>query len=309
MKIILGEDLGLILDKVDDLFPGKNYKKIILDQNYEDVIREITQSNLFSNSETPKPYVIEDFNLILSTSSKKDSKEVIDFLDELKKNKDNKNIVFILNSKEISKTYLSYFEVIQIKKLNKLTIKKYCFDLLKKYKVNLQHQEFNYLVDILPPDSLLIKNEIKKLSFVDEKITASIINKLIPIDINKNTFELIDNFFNRNYEKIIKQIHLLEMLKIDFNEIFNIMVAQLFSLKLYRLNYLENRSYDKICKDFSVQMFQIEKWKKLILSVDISQIDILLSNLLELNILYLSGRKSINTYLKIVLLNGGEYGL
>ncbi|MDE6894344.1 MAG: hypothetical protein K2J02_03160, partial [Malacoplasma sp.] len=129
------------------------------------------------------------------------------------------------------------------------------------------------------------------------------------IDISKNVFELIDNFFNKNYEKIVNQIYLFETLKIDFLEIFNVMVSQLFSLKFYRLNYLKNKSYSKICQDFSVQMFQIEKLKKLILNLDVLQIDIFLNNLLKLNILYLSKNKQLSTYLKVILLNGGEYGL
>ena len=260
MKLIFGEDLGLIIEKIDELIPNSNYKKIILDSNYDDIIREITQNNLFSESDNKdKNFVVEDFNHVLSTSDKGESKKILDFLNNLKEYKFNENIIFILNSKDVSKNFIGFFSMLNIKKLNKLTIRKYCFDELKRNKIVLQNQEFNYLVDILQPDSFQIKNEIKKLSLVDEKITISVINKLLISDISKNTFELIDNFFNRNYEKIIKQIQLLETLKIDFNEIFNIMIAQLFSLKLYRLNYLENKSYEKICKDFGVQIFQIEK--------------------------------------------------
>ncbi|MDE5545494.1 MAG: hypothetical protein K2I76_02690, partial [Malacoplasma sp.] len=189
------------------------------------------------------------------------------------------------------------------------TIKNYCAKLIKKLNIKINKENFLYLTEVIQPDSLLIKKELEKLSLLNEVVTKQIINNFITIDISKNVFELIDNFFNKNYEKIVNQVNLFETLKIDFLEIFNVMVSQLFSLKLYRLNYLENKSYSKICQDFSVQMFQIEKLKKLILNLDVSQVDIFLNNLLKLNILYLSKNKQLSTYLKTILLNGGEYGL
>ena len=311
MILVHGEDIGLLEDKIIELTNNK-FTKLVLDANFDDIYLKFSQRSLFDDFDSKEDtnneiYVIYDFNKLLGSSRNEDSNKTIELLEFLKSTND--KIIFLSNVKEVSKVYAKLFEVISVKKLNKLTIKNYCYKLLKQHELFLQQNEFNCLIELLQPDSLLIKNEIDKLSLVSEKITTGVIKKIISVDINKNVFELIDNFFNKNYEKIIKQITVLENNKVDFTEVFNIMVAQLFFLKLYRLSYLKNRSYKKICSDFNVQLFQIEKWEKLILSVNVSEIDIFLNNLLKLNILFLSGKKNLPIYLKMILLNGGEYGI
>lgn len=312
MILIHGEDIGLLEEKVSEL-TNNEFTKIVFDSNFDDIFLRFTQRNLFDdfdleNSLTnSEKFLIYDFKKVLSNSKTEENKKILEMLQFLADSK--KEIIFLSNIKEPSKVYSKFFKLISIKKLNKLTMKNYTLKLLKQNNLSLNSNQFEYLMDSLQPDSLLIKNEIEKLSLVNETLNMDTITKIISNDISKNTFELIDNFFNRRYEKIVKQIIALENSKIDFTEIFNIMVSQLFSLKLYRLNYLENRSYRKICMDFNVQQFQIDKWEKLILNIDVFQIDNLLNNLLKLNILYLSGKKSLPTYLKIILLNGGEYGL
>lgn len=312
MILVHGEDIGLLEDKVNELTNSK-FIKIIFDSNFDDIFLQFTQKNLFddfddlnSDSQSDK-FVIYDFNKTLSNSKSEDNKKVIELLEFLSNTK--KEIIFLSNIKEVSKVYSKFFEVVPIKKLNKLTVKNYCLKLLKKNNLFLKPNEFEYLIDSIQLDSLFIKKEIEKLTLIDQELNIEIIKDIISTNISKNTFELIDNFFNKKYEKIVKQIIALESAKVDFMEIFNIMVSQLFSLKLYRLNYLENKSYRKICQDFNVQQFQIEKWAKHILNIDVLQIDNFLNNLLKLNIFYLSGKKSLSIYLKMILLNGGEYGL
>lgn len=312
MILVHGEDIGLLEDKVNELTNSK-FIKIIFDSNFDDIFLQFTQKNLFddfddlnSDSQSDK-FVIYDFNKTLSNSKSEDNKKVIELLEFLSNTK--KEIIFLSNIKEVSKVYSKFFEVVPIKKLNKLTVKNYCLKLLKKNNLFLKPNEFEYLIDSIQLDSLFIKKEIEKLTLIDQELNLEIIKDIITTNISKNTFELIDNFFNKKYEKIVKQIIALESAKVDFMEIFNIMVSQLFSLKLYRLNYLENKSYRKICQDFNVQQFQIEKWAKHILNIDVLQIDNFLNNLLKLNIFYLSGKKSLSIYLKMILLNGGKYGL
>lgn len=309
MILVYGEDIGLLEEKISEI-TNKNYISLIFDNNYDDIFLKFSNKSIFDFDESSIPaatYVIRDFNNFLSSSKNVNSKKFLDLLDFLKTKKD--KIIFLTNAKQIPKIYSKYFDFINVKKLNKLTIKNYCIKLIRKFNIKINKENFLYLTENLQSDSLLINREIEKLALLNKVVTKEIIDNFVCVDISKNVFELIDNFFSKNYEKIVNQINLFEISKIDFLEIFNVLVSQLFSIKLYRLNYLKNKNYSKICEDFSVQMFQIEKIKKLILNLDILEIDIFLNNLLKLNILYLSKNKQLSMYLKVILLNGGEYGL
>ncbi|MCF0217549.1 MAG: hypothetical protein HUJ42_00685 [Malacoplasma sp.] len=305
MQLIYGEDIGLLETKILEITKN-NYSKLMLDKDFSQIQLSICQPSFFEDKQA-NCFVIYDNEKILASKKETNFKEVISYLKELK-NCESK-IIFVLNNNEVNKNYAPYFELINIKKLNRLTIKTYCKNLIDKYKIKMDQKTLDYLISKLPTDSLTINNEIKKLSLVDDVLTMQNIDEIISFDINNNIFDLINYFFDDNKIKIVEHLQQLEAIKIDFFEIFNVLVSQLFTLKLYCLHYQKNRNFNQLMNDFKIQYFQLEKYKKTIQNVDVLQINRFLNNLLELNISFFTGTKLINLCLKMILLNGKEYGI
>lgn len=305
MKLICSDDLGLI----EDFLETTPYDEIIeLNENYDSIILSIGQMDIFSYNDDRKIYCLKDVKNKFSTKPDKDLEEFLEHLKDLKI-----DIIFYSIIKEPNKKYFDYFDnenVYVFKKLNRLTIKNYIKKLCEKYNLKIDEKIFNFLSTMLPLDSLLIKNELFKISFLDKNdLTLDNIQKIIITDINESVFILVNNFFEKKHKEIIKQIRYFENIKMDFIDIFNILIHQIFNLKLYCLHYQQYKSINKILNDFQLQRFQLEKQIRIIENVDLNCIDNFLKILLKLNLDFMNSSKNLEIELKTLLLNGDEYGI
>lgn len=303
MVLIYSEDIGQINFELTKFLQNKKYLKYIYDENWKDIIQQIDQISFFE-SDFESIVVIKSVDFLADSKINNDQKL---FLESLYNS--SKKIIITSNISKLGNEQKKYFEkIIELKKLNKFSMKDYLLKVFNQNNLKIKKDIFNYLCEKLPPNGSIINSEINKIiSFPNEEITIELLNKIIDEDINENIFKLIDNFLLNNYEEMAFQLNHFIKLKIDFYEIFNILVSQLYNLKLYLNHFKEFSSFDQICKDFGIMKFQIEKWEKLFYKIDTKYIEILLKNLLELEKEILLGKKDFIVSIKSFLLKGINY--
>lgn len=304
MKIIYSEDIGLIEEYIKKI---KFNKILFLKNNYFDLIDDILQPSFFSDSSINELYCVWDIDKNLSSKTK--NKDFQNMLLELENKKI--NVYFCLNEKEINKNYKEFFDennVIQLKKLNKISSRKYIREkfLLNKKKVD--ENILNYLTSTLPLNSLIISSEINKICLLDQNdITIDNIKRIIIENIEDTTFNLINYYFSNNYVGIVNILNKFDEQKNDYFEIFNIMISQIFNLKLYVSHYQQYKDMNKLMKDFDIQYFQLNKQVNIIKFYKIEWIEKILNNLLKLNLYFIKGKKELNIEIKTFLLEGAKY--
>lgn len=305
MRLIYSEDVGLIYDSFDN---KHHFEKLELTENFDSIYLSINQFSLFDLDDNTKTYFIYDINKQFTS---KPSQQLINFLEDIKAT--NQDVCFYVISKDINKAYEKFFDIkniVNIKKLNRATIKTYIKNYLKKVNYPINFDLFEYLCQKLPLNSLMIKNEIDKLSlFPIDKLSKKVLDELISTDISDNVFELLNAFFAKDTNKIIQYLNYFSNSKMDYHELFNIIVSQMFNLKLYIKHYQFYKSFDKLLSDFKLQRFQIDKQIGLIQSAQPNCIDKFLKSLLKLNLYFMLNKKDLELELKLLLINGDEYGI
>lgn len=300
MVLIYSEDVGQINFEIEKLLKNNKQHKYVYDENWEDIIQQIDQLSFFED-DFNCAIIIKNVNFISNPKITNDEKL---FLDSLYYS--NKKIIITCISSKIEFNQKKYFEnIIEIKKLNKFTMKEYINKVLSINNLKLDENLINYLCSKLPANGSIINSEIEKiLCFPKNEITIDLLERIVDEDINENIFKLLDNFLLNNYNEMIEQLNYFSKLKIDFYDIFNIFVSQLYSLKLYIKHFNDYHSFEQICKDFGVMKFQVEKWAKLFYKLDSNYIEILLKNLLELEKDVLSNKRDLTLSIKSFLLKG-----
>lgn len=297
MVFIYSEDLGLINHKKRELAKKyKNVKSFSYDNNLDEIATVILQIDLF-NELGDEITFINNFNF--------SDKKAKSFLLEVSKIENKKIVVCSSTSKPDKDTKGLFSEYHDLKKLNKYTMKKFVEDWIKENKLFVFNNALEDLLKKLPSDVFGIESELSKLlCWSHTKIDTNLVNNIIYEDINQNIFNLIDNYLNGNFALVANQVRVFESKKIDFKEIFYVLVSQLFSLKLYILHFNQYKNFDKIAHDFSIMQFQIEKWAKLIYNISPDIIDRLLLNLLKLEIESMKGERDLVSSLKLFLFGG-----
>ncbi|EGZ31563.1 DNA polymerase III subunit delta [Malacoplasma iowae] len=301
MELILSEDIGLIEFKKMEICKNIEPKIYVYDfEEREKIIDDLMQYDFFSSDEKTNVFITSFY-----TKKNQPEEAEINFLIELSKIKE-KNIYVCMNKISTDQYLLSLFSYCHnLKKLNKWTSKKFIQDYLNYKKFVAPSALIDYLNERLPNDANSIMSELNKLVVWDiKKLNRDIIDSIIENNINDNVFNLIDNYFSNNYQDLILQMQLFEQKGSDLREIYNVMVSQLFLLKLYKLHFDMHNSFDVIVKEFKILKFQIDNWAKFLYQIDVKKIDSLLNQLLNLEKDVMLGKKDFDTSLKLFLLSG-----
>ncbi len=306
MILIYSNDVGQVYFELNKLLGNnKDINKLYYDDNLEYIEEQLFQYSIFDiNTNKVSCVIIDNLNFLSNT---KLSVSESNFLESLKQL--SSKVYVVCYSNKISKSSLSFFEQsYHLKQLNKYTVKKFIIDYLTFNNFHFDNKLVDALAERLPLNGSYIASELNKLFvFKQTEINIDLINSLISYDVDSNIFKLVDNFLNDKSLELIQQIKYFEEIKIDFFSILNILISQLYSLKLYIQYFNVNKNIDSLEKDFGVIRFQIENWINLFSKYNNDYIDILLKNLLELEKDIFSGRKDINQSLKLFLIKGVNY--
>ncbi|WP_412032222.1 DNA polymerase III subunit delta [Malacoplasma muris] len=306
MILIYSNDVGQVCFELNKLLGNnKDINKFYYDDNLEYIEEKLFQYSIFDiNTNIASCVIIDNLDFL---SNAKLSVNESNFLESLKQLPS--KVYVICYSNKISKNAFSFFEQsYYLKQLNKYTVKKFIIDYLNFNNFYFDNKLVDVLAERLPLNGSYIASELNKLFvFKLTEINIDLINSLISYDVDSNIFKLVDNFLNDRSLELIQQIKYFEEIKIDFFSILNILISQLYSLKLYIQYFNVNKNIDSLEKDFGVVRFQIENWINLFSKYNNDYIDILLKNLLELEKDIFSGRKDINQSLKLFLIKGVNY--
>ncbi len=123
------------------------------------------------------------------------------------------------------------------------------------------YQTYNYLVDSLPENYLMIKNELNKLLIYSEGklITKKYIDEILIKNSESNIFLLINYLLQNNINVSLDLYENLINLKYQPIEIIQIMATQLFKIKLFKKATITSCNLDAELKELKITPYQVKQ--------------------------------------------------
>jgi DNA polymerase-3 subunit delta len=279
---------------------NKDFYIINADQlSIDDIILQLTQTNLFSDANA---YVINNADFLLKNDIQ---------LDELLNLESDINLFVLSDGLESFNKKLQKNKKVSFNKLSSFSNSSkndIINSLLAKNNVSFDSIDTKqYFIDNIISDPFHIENEINKLSSYSNKpISMSELTEVIIFDNTMNIFDLIKYILTNNKKNAI---FLYEKLISNNNDpimIFNMLVTQLFALKL--LKQANNKGLDSLTieNELGIKKFSQINNNKIIYNVSMEKINALFSSLIELDINIKDS--SIDKYLglKTIILTYGK---
>lgn len=301
IQLIYSEDQGQLDFEIKKI---KNSKILFYKGDLLDIYDDFSQFNFLENNSSN--YVIKNSVFF---SNDKSFKESIDVFKLIYSFRTEFNIAFIMDGKKITTfdfhKLFPDLKIVELKKLNKWNVKNYISDVVSFLNLNLNIEAINYLSQNFVLDSYLIFNELSKLkNFQIKNWTIGHFNEILNFGEIQNVFEVLSFYFDKDIESLVKYLNSLEDDSSKYMELFNIMVSQIFTLKLFVSSYQKTPNFISISKTLNVPTYQIEKWKKYILSFSVNNLENMLNNLLELELRIMRSQQNIVDSLKLFLIGG-----
>ncbi len=233
-------DKNLLDKKIQKLTNQKPQNIYFKENDFKNIINLLKQINIFESEK--KVFIIHDAVFLNNIKIFKKVNELINAILSFSDN----NIIFLLNNKKKVITnkeindFLSKTKEIIIPNLTNRTKSEYILKnkLFKENKFNIE--EINNITNNLPLDSMIIDNELNKLSTL--MISSNYEEKLDILSVYQegNLFEFTKNFLLKNtnelfilYKKLIEQkIDEIQLIAIISNELINILLFK----KIYETN-------------------------------------------------------------------------
>lgn len=285
MKIIYGTTYEIAKSYayffIDDL---KIKQKFDFDDNYEQILTSINQTNLFDN-DSQSNYLINHANFLINKTKKS-----IKFIENLLNSKDEIICIVAARNQKSFDSLLQTNKNVKFIKAIKFTDKDKIHlvnNLLKTYPINFDCEttKTNF-INVLANEPYLIKNEVQKASnySLDNEFNSQVIDKLINKNANNSIFDLI-NFIllNKKTEALNLLSNLLKK-KIQPIVCIQIMASQLFNLKLQKM-YLSknNNNIYSANNSLGVNPYKIMMNEKILNNTTLTKIKKLLESLLLLD--------------------------
>lgn len=215
--ILYGEETFLIKKRIKDLSKQLLGEEQIEEAEYFD----LNQTSLLTIFEEAKvlPFltdhkvmVIENCDFLKSGTKKEDSNsdELSMFAEEIALPNDTTTMIFVVDGnmdtrKTIIKEIIKKCQCEVYNRLDENDRKQYVISFLKQNGINLEPSLMHYLLEILPNDMFLMKNELDKLALYGDTIDRSSIDALITRPLEEDIF-LWTNAIMKNDSKRVFQI-------------------------------------------------------------------------------------------------------
>lgn len=253
MVIYYGNDLDQINNQ--DLKCNNPLKIDYLD-DVSSIYDELNQISLFN-----QPDAVFIYNAIFLLDEDQKSSALINYLT----NYEIEVYCFIKNDKldnfnpSIKNKKIKTIKKTQINAFNKAKeVMAICDEL--KVKTD-DYQTYNYLVDCLPDNYLMIKNELNKLLIYSEGklITKKDIDEILIDNGESNIFSLINYLLQNNIDICINLYENLINLKHQPIEMIQIMATQLFKIKLFKKAITTSSNLDATIKELRITPYQAKQ--------------------------------------------------
>ncbi len=303
-KYLINEYLKRIKKVFGKLSLGINY--VLLDEN--------NINTLISNIETPafgylkKLIVIKDSGLF-----KKDFKSPIKekFKEYVKENidliKEATVIVFVeetVHKMDMYKTIEKNSIIVEIKELKPSEIKKRLKKVCAMYKVNINEQNIDYLLEVAGTNMQNLMNEIRKLiEYTGEngEITKDAIDKLTVKDIQAIIFDLTDYLGTKEADKALEVLDNLIYNKEPLQKIIITLYNHFKKLYLTKLSLEQKRDLVEVLSLKPNQIFLTSKYRKQAGYFKEEEIRQILQELIELDYSSKNGLIDLEVGIKTIL--------
>lgn len=271
MLVFYGLDIFL-LNQATNNYLKVNYLKLGLDSNWdssnatvtyylepeyfdltiERILREASNLDLFS---TKKVIFINDYHLVLNTNSKKFN----EFISKIEQFSNNIVVFKILTNKLKPQVFGSKVEKILINSYNKDQLKKWILNENIKYQIKFAPGVLNVLVSLLPNSLNIIKNELEKLSNLNQIVNVEQIRNLSSKYFSHNPYKLINAWLNKDYFTFWFQYRSYwEKINYDKLNLFSIAIYQLELIRNIKLLLEKKFSNQEIIEKMNISVIQLK---------------------------------------------------
>ena len=303
-KYVQQEYLKKIKKIFGELSLGINY--ILLDENNIDTLIADIETPAFGY---PKKLIIvinsnlfkKDCKFPMKDKFKKYVSENLEIIEE------SCVIVFIeetVHKFDFYKTLEKNAVIIETKPLKPAEIKNKLKRICAMYKVNIQDQNLNYLIEIAGTNMQTLLNEIRKLiEFAGEngEIQKEDIDKLTIKDMQAIIFDLTDYLGSKNTEKALVVLGNLIYNKEPLQKIIITLYNHFKKLYLTKLALIERRDLVEALSLKPNQVFLTSKYKKQAEYFSTKEIENILKELIDLDYKSKNGMIDLDVGLKSVL--------
>ena len=219
--------------------------------------------------------IIKNSGLLKKEGKKKESKnkdiikKLANFLEEnIEEIKESNILVFVeqeIEKNELYKVIEKYGEVCEFERLKPVSIAKRLKAIANAYKVNVDDQTLNYLIETVGTNMQDLINEIRKLiEYVgeNESITKKNVENLAIKQIDSVIFDLTDNLGNKNTKKAIDTLHGLMYNKEPLQMILIMLYNHFKKIYFTKLSEKYKRNLAESLGLKPNQMFLTSKYKK-----------------------------------------------
>ncbi|MDR1235090.1 MAG: hypothetical protein LBJ97_03360 [Mycoplasmataceae bacterium] len=298
INVFYGDDknnLAYEIHKVVDYHNNAQIQHLYFDDNHQEIIDQICQTDLFATS---KVFIVHDATFLLSDKPKElDLSQKICSVAE-------QDIYLSINTKK--ETFNKFAKQVNLKKISKFTLaskKSLINNLIKQSKMSFQNNSaYDLFENTVSNDPFMIETEVDKLLLAANNgiISKSIVEKLINNSAELNIFKMTNYLLTNNKEQLIKLYDSLIMLKYQPIELIQIMSSQLFNLKLLKQAVIEHYSQTMIEEQLKITKFVQYANRDTLNNISLEKIDqtIFALTLLDYNIKH----SLINPYLGLKLM-------
>ena len=303
-KYLQEEYLRKIKKTFGDLSLGINY--ILLDEN--------SITSIISDIETPafgydrKLIIVRNSNIF-----KKDCK--LQIKDKLKEYINNNLeiinqscvIVFIeetIHKMDLYKSLEKNSTIVETKHMKPIEIRERLKKICLMYKVRVEDNIIDYLIEISGTNMQDLINEIRKLiEYAGEngEIKKEDIDKLSIKDVQAVIFDLTDYLGEKNIPKALNILDNLIYNKEPIQKIIVTLYNHFKKIYLTKLSIIENRNLSEVLNLKPNQVFLISKYKKQAKYFDEEEVKKILLELIDLDYKYKSGQIDLDIGLKSIL--------
>jgi DNA polymerase III delta subunit len=273
--------LNYEISKITSKFNHDQLKQIIFDDNQQNIIDMLLQTNLFIDDQS---FLIRNASFLITNN--KANEVLINSLKNI-----NADVYMFLDAKfpKFLKDVDKSFVIKKITKFNDNHKQQLINDLLNKAKVKFDSNETQEkFVNIIAADPFLIENEINKLLMTSEHniISARAVNDIVNNSAELNIFKLTNHLLQKDKDALIKLYDSLILNKYQPAELIPIIGNQLLTLKILKMAYLQNYSSTDIEYKLGITRYAQMVNKPLIANLSVNQINSLIDEfyLLDYNI-------------------------
>ncbi|WP_427902870.1 DNA polymerase III subunit delta [Metamycoplasma alkalescens] len=275
MYLIKGDENYFIDEKINEIIKNEtnnNQEEIEFIKFYdffmlEELADAINNQGLFFN----KKIIIFKNPFLFNIKNKNVNEKLInDFIELIKSFSQDQNTILIF-SQEIYKYDKNFFaskafnyidknsQVIQVKKIEEKNLFSFVFSMVKNLGGNISDQALIFLLEIMPNNLDLIKQEIKKLLLIEKNITKQMIEDNIFSMSNNIEFALSEAILKwQSQSQIIKKINEQIQYGFDANQIISQIASILLNTKVIAILRKKNLGNDVIAKIINIHPYRVK---------------------------------------------------